>query len=202
MTTRLSAADFFSVAVREFEHLNFTAESARSATLFIWAACIGIALAALYNFYQRAVTGGVVRALLRAEAFSPERAKTAKELGLADKPFSFFELTRGVTLRHVICRVDEPSEPEEKRSEQSEKQDGADAPNKEPGEQDEAAKQSDTAPRFYLPEEGKDRAQIRFSKEGNGVVGLVFTLVLCVGLAIALVKLLPGILGMIDGLMK
>ncbi len=165
----LSLVSFFSVGAGEYEKLNFTTASAKTATLFIWAACIGIALAALYNLYQRAVPGGVVRALLRAEALDEERARSCEELGLASKPFALFELTSGITLRHVVHCVGERNTPEA---------------------------------RYYIPEEEKYRAEIRFSKEGNGIIGLSLTLFLCVGVGLALIKLLPLVLGMIDGLMK
>lgn len=178
MLRTLSLGSFFSVHVGELENLNFTAASAKTATMFIWAACIGMLLASLYNFYQRAVPGSVVRALLRAEALSAESAKTAEELGLADKPFALFELTSGVTLRRVVYRTDLAE---------------GIAPGKQP---------CTAETRFYLPEESKYRAEIRFSKEGNGVVALILTALLCVGVGIALVKLLPVVLGIIDTVLK
>ena len=166
MRSVLGLADFFSVATGEYEHLNFTASSAKNATLFIWAACLGIILASLYHYYQCTVPGGVVRALLRAEAFSLESAKTVTDLGLANKAFALYELTSGITLRHVVHRItDEESEE-----------------------------------RYYIPEEGRYRAELRFSKEGNGVKGLVLTTAFCVVLAIVLVKVLPFFLGIADSI--
>ena len=161
MQSLLGIADFFSVATGEYEHLNFTASSAKTATLFIWAACLGVILASLYHYYQCTVPGGVVRALLRAEAFSLESAKTVADLGLANKAFALYELTSGITLRHVVHRVE--------------------------GE--------DGEERYYIPEKERYRAELRFSKEGNGVKGLVLTAIFCVVLAIALVKVLPFFLG-------
>ncbi len=165
----LSVADFFRVSAREYEHLDFNAETA---TIFIWAICIGVLLAVLYNFYQRTVPGGVVRTILRAEAFDEARAKTAEELGLAGKAFALFELTSGITLRHVIQT----------------------APAAEGDE--------DTAPRYYIPEEERYRAEVRFSKEGMSVMGFVITVVLTLTLAVVLIKLLPTVVGLFDGLSK
>ncbi len=166
MRSLLGIADFFSVAAGEYEHLNFTASSAKTATLFIWAACLGVILASLYHYYQCTVPGGVVRAILRAEAFSKECAKTACELGLAGKAFALYELTSGITLRHVVHCTD--GEDEEKR--------------------------------YYIPEAERYRAELRFSKEGNGVRGLVITAAFCVVLAIVLVKVLPFFLGIADSI--
>ena len=158
------ASSLFGVAVKEYEKLNFTEADAATATLVIYGVCLGVILAALYTFYYQKVPGSVVRALLRAEAFSAETARTAAELGLA--PLALRELTRGKTLRRVVHRAE--------------------------GE--------DT--RYYIPEQDKYRAEIRFDKKGNGLVGLILTAALSLVLAVVLVKLFPVILNMIDGFMK
>lgn len=163
-----SPLSFFTVTAGEYEALNFTASHAKTATMFIYGACIGVIAAALYMFYQQSVPGGAIRAILRAEALSPESAKTAEELGLLTKPFCLWELTRGSSVRRFVKTV-----------------------------QDEA--QGD---RYYIPEELKYRAQIRFDRKGNRFGGLLFTMVLSLGLALILVNLLPVVLGMIDGLLK
>ena len=98
------AASFFKVAVKEYEKLSFTEADAATATLLIYGVCIGVVLAALYTFYYQQVPGGVVRALLRAEAFSEETAKTVEELGLSS--LALRELTRGKALRRVVSRVE------------------------------------------------------------------------------------------------
>ena len=94
-------------------------------------------------------------------AWCDKSAKTVTDLGLANKAFALYELTSGITLRHVVHRVEG-----------------------EGGEE-----------RYYIPEKERYRAELRFSKEGNGVKGLVLTAIFCVVLAIALVKVLPFFLG-------
>ena len=156
------------VAAGEYENFSFEASAAKTATTFIIAACIGVVLAALYNFYQRSVPGHVVRAILIAKALSPETAKTAKELGLDTKPLYLWELLRGTTLRRVIRSVE--------------------------GEQ----KGTPAQTRYYIPEEAKYRAELRFDKKGNGVVALIFTTLLSGALAFLLIKLLPWFLSIVD----
>ena len=172
MHTPTTLAAAFGVAAGEYENFNFDASAARTATTFIIAACIGVVLAALYNFYQRSVPGYVVRTILRAQALSPETAKTAEELGLAAKPLCLWELVRGTTLRRVIHSVQ--------------------------NEQHNETLVQNSETRYYIPEEAKYRAELRFDKKGNGVIALILTAILSGALAILLIKLLPWFLNIID----
>ena len=56
-------------------------------------------------------------------------------------------------------------------------------------------------PRYYIPEELKYDADVRFEAKGNGVAALVITAIVSVVLAFALNALLPGFLTIIDNLM-
>ena len=55
--------------------------------------------------------------------------------------------------------------------------------------------------RYYIPEELKYRAEIRFEQKGNGLFALVFTCAAAVGLAVLVIALLPWFLGVIDKFM-
>ena len=209
----LSLADFFSIPAREYEHFSLTYASARTITTLVLAVCLGVILAALYNFYVRRVPGGVARLLLSREALSPEKALTAEELGLLDKPFALWELLRGVSLRHIVCAVTKevPTAPEESEGEKEVAEDAeAIAANAEaeeaqsaPDAQAKTAAESsfDAQTRFYIPEDKKYRAQVRFEKEGNGVGGLVLTCVCTFALGVLLIKLIPVVLAMVDNFM-
>ena len=166
-------AGFFSIPAKAYEHFTLTYTAARTLSTVMIAVCVGVILAALYNFYIRQVPGGVVRSLLARGALSPETALSAEELGLLNKPFSLWELLRGVSIRHIVCAVTDAE--------------GEDA------EQELSAKT-----RFYIPEEKKYRAEIRFEQKGNGVMGLAITCGLAVVLCILLIKLTPVVLAMVD----
>ena len=169
-------AGFFSIPAKAYEHFTLTYATAKTLTMLIIAICVGVVLAALYNFYIRRVPGGVVRLLLSRGALSPESALSAEELGLLEKPFSLWELLRGISLRHIVCAVQE-SETD--------------------GEEAEINAQT----RFYIPEDKKYRAEIRFEQKGNGAMGLAITCGLSVVLCIALIKLIPVVLALIDGIL-
>ncbi len=192
----LSLASFFSIPAKAYEHFTLTHATAKTITTIVLAVCLGVILAALYNFYIRRVPGGVVRLLLSRGALSPETALTAEELGLLDKPFALWELLRGVSLRHTVCAVTPASESEKQPAEGAEAQ--------EPSNDSAKKKKSATEPifdaqtRFYIPEDRKYRAELRFSREGNGTGGLALTCALTLVLGFLLIKLIPVVLTMVD----
>lgn len=98
--TRLGS--FFTVAVREYEKISFTAENAKTATVLIYMLGLGIILASLCAFYQQRVPGRVVRALLRASALDEASAKTAEEIGVRRGSLAMFELRHGTVLRRMV----------------------------------------------------------------------------------------------------
>ena len=175
MTTISPLAGFFSIPAKTYEHFTLTYSAARTLSTIILAICAGVILAALYNFYIRRVPGGVVRLLLSRGALSPETALSAEELGLLDKPFSLWELLRGVSLRHIVCAA--------------------------PCAEGKTDAEVDAQTRFYIPEDKKYRAEARFEQKGNGVMGLLITCALTAVLGIVLIKLIPVVLAMVDNFM-
>ncbi len=194
----LSIANFFSIPAREYENFTLTHAAAKTITSVVLAICLGVILAALYNFYIRRVPGGVARLLLSREALSPETALNAEELGLLDKPFALWELLRGVSLRHIVCAVPkaDAAKGEKEPAEGEKAQEGESAPAKKKKGSEEPIFDAET--RFYIPEDRKYRAQVRFEKEGNGAGGLALTCIGTVALGFALIKLIPVVLALVD----
>ena len=161
----------FDVKVGNYEHFTIDADTANLLGTLVIAICVGAILAALYNFYIRNIPGSIVRALLRAQALSPESAVDIETLALPCRALVRFELRRGSALSRMVQQAP------------SSEQDGECAPQ---------------PPRYYIPEEAKYRAELRFSSEGNGLVALILTSALSVGLAALVIALLPWFLGVID----
>lgn len=178
----LSLASIFTIEAREYANFSLDASARTTLRNVILGFCVGILLASLYMLYQKLIPGGIVRAILRLEAHTPEAAKTLGELGLDKNPLYRFELRHNVALKKlVLCASEQkPNEPEAEVKEA----------------------QSAAEERFYIPEEKKYRAELRFDKKGNGVAGLLLTATLTVVLAILLIKLTPAVLGMVDNLLK
>ncbi len=57
-------------------------------------------------------------------------------------------------------------------------------------------------PRYFISEDLRYRAEVRYDKKGNELRGLLLAVLLSIGLALLLVNLLPVVLGLIDGAMK
>ena len=204
--TRLA---LFTIEAREYQNFTFDAGSRELARNLILAVCIGIVLASLYAAYQRGVVGRVVRALLRAEALSPEKAMTLQELGLAKNPLYAFELSHNRALSTLVRAVEsaEPSdhpaaEAEEGKEEKSDAQNAAKG-EKTPAEAAESGVDGEEPPtRFYIPEELKYRAEVRYEAKGNGPVALLIVAAVALGLAFLLPRLVPGFLSILDNLMN
>lgn len=105
------AANVFSIEPRAYEHFTLTAEGAATIRNAILAVCLGVMLACLFAYYQRAVPGGFARALLKNGALSPEAAKTPAELGFGKTPFLKRELKDGSFLRRLVRAAEGEGEP-------------------------------------------------------------------------------------------
>ena len=105
------AANVFSIEPRAYEHFTLTAEGAATIRNAIVAVCLGVMLACLFAYYQRAVPGGFARALLKNGALSPEAARTPAELGFGKTPFLKRELRDGSFLRRLVRAVEGEGEP-------------------------------------------------------------------------------------------
>ncbi len=183
----LPLASLFDIEVREYANITVTADTLTTARNVILGFAIGILIAALAAFYHKTVPGRIVRSLLRAEALSEESAKTPEDLGLARNFFYKYELAHNVTLKKLIRRTETAVA----------KTDGA-----QNGETEEEGKETGaTEVRYYIPEEDKYRADVRYERKGSGPIGLAVTAVLTIAAAILLIRLIPSIFGVIDNLM-
>ncbi len=106
MSTPLSLASLFRIEAREYQNLTLTESDTATLSFVVIGICIGIVIASLITFYQRNIPGGFVRALLRAEALSPETAKTLAELGYGKSPLVKFELRHGTVMKKTVQQTE------------------------------------------------------------------------------------------------
>ena len=187
----------FSITLREYENIRFDASDAGLLGIIIWGLCIGAVLASLLALYQQKVPGKLVRALLRAEAHDEDSAKTLDELGLAGRPLIARELRRGTVLQKFVYSAENGAG--QGKSPQDGKN-GAESTENGPSATGNKAPVAATA-RYYVPEELKYRAATRYDKKENGLFALILTTLLSVAMAVLLMKLIPPILSMIDGIL-
>lgn len=181
-----------------FENLNFGTGSMVSLTGIIFGLCIGIIIASFAMVIDKRVYGEFVRKLLSEECLSPERAKNLYELGYLRKYAIRGAVRRGTHLRCVIkCREEEEyyAALAEQRAEYEARraQDKSLPPFKEI-----PYKVNPDTDHFYIPEEKKYSAEMRFEKKGTSWLVLVAVAIVSIIGCIALLAVIPRILQLVD----
>ncbi len=160
---------------------------------------IGLSVAAFSVVFNKRVLGDYVRTLLKAEALSPDTAKTLEETGYLKKVAIRSAVKKSINLRRVVkCREEEAyyAEIEEKRLSYEEKRKTDRSMKKF------SAKEFRVDPlthHFYIPEELKYTADVKFEKKGTSLLGaILFVIIMAVAFVVLLVAL-PGIFELLDG---
>ena len=161
---------------------------------------IGLALSGFFSVFNKRVLGRFVRALLKNECLSQESAKTLGELSFADKMLVRASLRRGYTLKRVVRCVEEEDflKEEEKRREEEEAKRAIDPSL--PKFKERTFVPSLDTDRFYIPEELKYMADIKFDSKGTTLRAAIASTVITVALVIALILVIPYILSLVDDL--
>ena len=155
--------------------------------LVVWALYAGFLIATASAMFRRRVPGAVVRALDKAEAWTPDTAKTLAELGIKPTFFIRRALRPGTAVRHHVRAVDDEAARREvplsgfagfcRRLFSLGKKTVYDY--------------DFAAQRWYLPDEERYKATSRFSARGCNWQMLVITAVIFLGLAALLLWTLP-----------
>ena len=170
-TIHFGAYDNFSVTERTTETVNTVIPA------LVW----GIIIAAIATFYSRRVVGSFVRTLCEKEAFSPQKGVTLFDTGLFRSTVVRRELSKSAFLRKVVFCREEQAFLFEK---------GNDAP----------YKIDFTRDHFYIPEDLKYRAEIRYSTKGSTWLYVVLTVILVPVVVGLLCRFMPNILQAVDSL--
>ena len=110
MTLAKSLLGVFAIEPKEYKSITLDSGDALLLTLLVYGICAGIVLAAIYTLYQKSVPGALVRALLAADATSPEKAMALEALPVRGKKLLRFELGHNLVLRKTVLTVGEGSE--------------------------------------------------------------------------------------------
>ena len=197
--------EYFTMELGTYDNFAISGRSGVTLRNIILAVALGIILATLMTLYTRRGLGGFVRSLIAAEATSPERAKTLMELGYFRSVMIRRELAKGSALRMVV------------RSPEQEAFELGTGSDTEAGEtQADGAGQGSVAKRarplifrhdfltsrFYIPEDLRARAEIRFDAKGSGWLPTVITIAVTVIAAAAMCWFLPDLIQMADNLIS
>ena len=170
-TIHFGAYDNFSVTERTTETVNTVIPA------LVW----GIIIAAIATFYSRRVVGSFVRTLCEKEAFSPQKGVTLFDTGLFRSTVVRRELSKSAFLRKVVFCREEQAFLLDKGNDASYKIDF-------------------TRDHFYIPEDLKYRAEIRYSTKGSTWLYVVLTVILVPVVVGLLCRFMPNILQAVDSL--
>ena len=214
---------YFSVSFHIYEHIPLGPSSNGSAQMIIIAVMLGLILASVVMAITKARYGRFVKKLLRQDCLSPEKSKTLTELEEFRNSSVRRAFYRGNALsKCVFClrngegpaQESAPDEaPEEKNDgmlETAEKKGGEEAAATPP--EMSAVRVADrisggerldyTVARFYIPEDLKYRAELRFESRGSGWITVLLTAVLSIIGAALVCWLLPDFVQLLDNVIS
>ena len=161
---------------------------------------LGIAIAGFVAVFNKQVHGGFVNKLIAEGCLSEQTAKSLPELDCADKLTIRYGVGRGVTLRRVVrCREEEEYLAETAQKALEYEQLRAENPRLPKRFTPKRFKVDPDAHHFYIPEEMKYMAEVKFSQKGNSWWSAVIYAVVTLVALVVLIIFLPNILNLLDG---
>ncbi len=161
-----------------------------SVKLIVWALFAGFIFASLLAVYNKRLIGSIVKKMISEGALSPERALTVTELGFGTDWFIKNALRTDDALLKFVKRVD--ASPDKENEKNAENEDTAQTSR---GGHD--IIDFETA-RFYIPEDLKYRAEVRYASRGTDFVAFGICIVIFVAAAFAAIFLIPDLIQLID----
>ena len=172
----------FGMEFTSYQNFTVSARASNTVRNVIIGLMLGMMIASAMALYTRSVQGKFVRELLRRECFTPERALTLHEVDM----FSSLSVRRELSNRGALSRLT--------RCAAEERYDGL--AGKKPFVLD-----FKTA-HFYIPEELKYRADVRYTRRGFRWPQLVAVIAVSVLAAYLLCRYLPALVGLADWLIS
>ena len=183
-----------------YEYLNLGSGGLLSVRILIIGMFIGLIIALYTSVFNKRVLGDVVRSIIKKEAFSPEKALNLEDLGFEENAIIRLAVIKSTTLRRVVkCREEEKfiAEQNARRKEYNEHR----AQNKKlPRFKEETYKINPYADTFYIPEDIRFMADVKFEAKGNTLKNAVLCSVLLVVALFVVLGALPAILSLVDSI--
>ena len=182
-----------------YEHLNMDGSSFSAVRNIVIGVLIGLCFAGFAAVFNKRVLGGFVRVLLREECLSQETGKSLPELNYADKLIIRYAVRHSVSLRRVVkCREEEEylrsmeelqaNYPERRREDPSLPRRFRQKP----------FRIDPDVHHFYIPEDMKYMADVKFEQKGTTWLGAVLFVVVMLVALIAVMMVLPYILSLVN----
>ena len=187
---------YFTPQFGDYEHIEIAESSLVSLPMVAIAAVIGMCIAAIAAIFNKRYLGDFVRTLISAEALSPETAQTLEQLGYLKNTTIRSSLKNGTTLRRVIKCVEE----EQYYDAIKKKREEFEQTNTDPKAKFKEIpyKMDVSTAHFYIPEDLKYTAELKFEKKGTDWLSFVLVLVGSIVLALLIIWAVPELLQMTD----
>lgn len=189
---------YFSIDLGSYENLGFGENPMISVAGILFAFVIGMIIAAVSATFNKRVLGELVRQMVYQGAVGKENAKTLEELGFSGNRAVAQSLRRGVTLRKVVKCAEETdynAELEAQRAQYEERRKGEE---KLPPFKYVEYEVNTRTDRFYIREEDKYTAQIKFEKKGSTWFGVILVSIASIIGMFLILRVLPSLLGFLD----
>lgn len=150
----------------------------QSMELVIWCMYVGLMLASVFMYYQKKVIGAFVRALLKEQAHDKQSAKTLVDLGFSKNGAVRSALRGSGALRKLVWETEDNYVENESGVMISAREKPLDV----------------NTGRFYIPEDKRIRAELRYSDKGTDIFMLIITALVFLMIAYLAVNYLPNLL--------
>ena len=168
--------------MKNYHYTNFDIDEG-SLPIIIWGICIGIIVGAFVSIFYKHWTSSFIKALVKNDALTKEKACTLNSLRFSGKWYIKNELKKGSSplLRYVKSA------------------NGFELENNEEIGSDKAKKKTSiNEEKFYLPEETKFSAELRYTGVRNPIGSFMITSILCIAAAVFAQFAAPELLQMLD----
>ena len=159
---------------------------------------IGVIIAAFASIFNKRVLGDLVRVMLQHEAHSVENAKTLEELGYLRNSTIRSALRRGVSLRRVVHCVEEEEFAREVEAQRLSYEERRAADSSLPPFIAPTYKMDVDTAHYYIAENDKYMADIKFEKRGTNWFTFGVVVVCCVALLLLALFILPDVFQYMD----
>ena len=189
---------YFSLEMPRFENFNVQARTIATIRMMILGITIGLIIAAAASVYNKRHLGALIRTMIEKDCMSPDKALTLEELGYHKSLGIRNAVKSGGTLwRWARCQEEDVymAEMARKREEFDKLHEGESKP---PKFKEIDFKRDVKTMHFYLPEEKKYAAEIKFDKKGFRWSGVVIVAIVSLILSVLICYMLPDVLKYID----
>lgn len=189
---------YFTLDMPYLENLSIGSSALNTIRLLIVGITVGIIIASISTVYSKRYIGDFVRKLLYEECFDANSAKTLYDLGYLKSPGVRGVIKSGGSLSRWVRCVEEDefmTEIGKKREEfaESHKNDTKPPKFKEP-----EFKRDCNTMHFYIPEDKKYAAEVKFDSKGANFISLLLVIIVSVAICAFVFYMLPDVIKMVD----